>query len=333
MGVIVVALLINGLGPSQAPATTTTAASATRTTPTAAPQYVRIRVEARSHDSVWVRSSLTDLPEYSVSVSYIVHNDGNVPANSTRIVVGTDNSVTEDYVVSIPPNGYHNATVVYSYEYDTAHEVIVEASSGQSSDKASVPIDAKLPRLLIQPSTAPSSEMLSLSKLFVTPNDSEVGKALNEIWHSWPLSSHCPWGPGPKCPQWYILSAIQHWVSVNVEYSSQDNYAQLPRETLQLKSGDSQDSAILVVSLLRAAGWNEREAFVVLGSDGKTCYGWVRAYAEGAFPIPWQNLMPLKSGFTSCYYDISVCWRTYRYGNYVPVYYFNDVQIMFELPR
>ena len=78
---------------------------------------------------MWARSPLTDLPEYSVSASNIIYNDESAPANSARVLVRTDNSVTEDYTVSIPANGYHDAATVHSYEYDTVHEFVVEASS------------------------------------------------------------------------------------------------------------------------------------------------------------------------------------------------------------
>jgi transglutaminase-like putative cysteine protease len=98
------------------------------------------------------------------------------------------------------------------------------------------------------------------------------------------------------------------------------DYAQLPRETLQLKTGDAKDYAILAVSLLRAAGMNEEKAFVVLGTNGTTCYGWLRLNIGET----WYRVVPNPyGGFYSIYGHLrQVNWPLV----YTAVYYFNDTE-------
>jgi hypothetical protein len=135
--------------------------------------------------------------------------------------------------------------------------------------------------------------------------------------------------PRISYPDWIILNAMEDWVANNVRYASDSDihgvsdYAQLPRETLQLRTGDAKDYSILLVSLLRAAGINEDKAFVVLGTNGTTCYGWLRLNIGGT----WYRVVPEPyypyQGFYSIFGDLPQIDRPVQYE---AVYYFNDIE-------
>ena len=66
---------------------------------------------------------------------------------------------------------------------------------------------------------------------------------------------------------------IRDWVADNIEYMSDeeqrgvDDYWQTPEETLSLGTGDCEDFAILLCSLLRAYGIDAEQVYVTLGVD------------------------------------------------------------------
>jgi hypothetical protein len=66
---------------------------------------------------------------------------------------------------------------------------------------------------------------------------------------------------------------IRDWVADNIEYMSDeeqwgvDDYWQTSEETLSLGTGDCEDFAILLCSLLRAYGIDAEQVYVTLGVD------------------------------------------------------------------
>jgi predicted transglutaminase-like cysteine proteinase len=271
-------------------------------------------------------------------VTYIIRNEGTATANETRINIRADSAGYKDYSVSVVAGGYFGDSVRLRFVYDTTHQVVVEASCDQSSDRVSLTINASLPRTLLKPYGAPSAEMLALSKLFITPNDPDVRRTLYEamstyVYYHLGASYH----PSTSYPDWVIVNAIEDWVynGRNVRYASDSdvhgvaNYAQLPKETLQLKIGDSEDIAILFVSLLRAAGVDDDSVFVALGTNGATCYGWIRMAIEqsndGQYAFTWYRIAPRPTGLTYYYGDIpQIDWPE----QYAAVYYFNDANVV-----
>jgi hypothetical protein len=69
------------------------------------------------------------------------------------------------------------------------------------------------------------------------------------------------------------FDAIRDWVAANIEYKNDeeqwgvDEYWQTPDETLSLRTGDCEDFAILLCTLLRAYGIGEEQIYVALGLD------------------------------------------------------------------
>ncbi len=69
------------------------------------------------------------------------------------------------------------------------------------------------------------------------------------------------------------FDAIRDWVAANIEYKSDEEqwgveeYWQTPEETLSLRTGDCEDFAILLCTLLRAYGIAEEQIYVAVGID------------------------------------------------------------------
>ena len=69
------------------------------------------------------------------------------------------------------------------------------------------------------------------------------------------------------------FDAIRDWVADNIEYKNDeeqwgvDEYWQTPEETLSLRTGDCEDFAILLCTLLRAYGISAEQIYVAVGID------------------------------------------------------------------
>ena len=89
---------------------------------------------------------------------------------------------------------------------------------------------------------------------------------------------------------------LQDWVASHITYS-QDSYYhwQTPAETLQKRSGNCKDFAVLLCTLVRAAGVPSGDIYVAIGKD--------RSNASHAFIIEkwllgrWQVIEPQVGGF------------------------------------
>jgi transglutaminase-like putative cysteine protease len=114
-------------------------------------------------------------------------------------------------------------------------------------------------------------------------------------------------------------TTIRDWVSLNIRYDGSGGYWQLPRETLQRKTGVCKEYSTLLVSLLRAAGYSEDRVFVVLGWKGENVAGlhaWVRLRVD---VIGWRSIEPQAPSIVTFIGD------TLALSGYRAKYYFNDV--------
>lgn len=82
-------------------------------------------------------------------------------------------------------------------------------------------------------------------------------------------------GEPPYEPTKSGFDAIRNWVANNISYKLDEEqwgvieYWQTPEETLSLRTGDCEDYAILLCTLLRAYGIDEEQVYVTIGVDAE----------------------------------------------------------------
>lgn len=151
---------------------------------------------------------------------------------------------------------------------------------------------------------------------YVTPNADEVKVAVQAIFSA-----------GWKKP-YNDFDALREWVATSISYKSdQDNfgvgdYWQFPIETLERGSGDCEDIAILLCSLLRASGVPADQVYVVIGTPkGTVNYHayLLERYSKGIWSMIEPQLDPVTSAVSFTFLDWAL---TYDYSS--NLYCFND---------
>lgn len=90
---------------------------------------------------------------------------------------------------------------------------------------------------------------------------------------------------------------IRDWVAANIEYKTDDEqwgveeYWQTPDETLSLHTGDCEDFAILLCTLLRAYGIAEEHIYVAVGIDSGG-YGHAFLIEDWYLDGEWRAIEP-----------------------------------------
>jgi predicted transglutaminase-like cysteine proteinase len=110
-------------------------------------------------------------------------------------------------------------------------------------------------------SKSPTTE--SDYKSYITPDCQSVKEVLQDIL-----------GTPPYGLSLSGFDDIRDWVADNIDYQSDDerwsgDYWQTPKETLLYGTGDCEDFAILLCSLLRAYGIGAEQVYVAIGDDGE----------------------------------------------------------------
>jgi len=264
-----------------------------------------LRVSGFLKSSYWTRNSTTDLPDYAGVVDYSVSNIGNASASSVYITVRIGGQIYSQKSISVlEPYGEFTDSFTVSTIYDSSKSVSIDASCLDSQDSTSVFLDAKLPR-----STDWTSGS-SITKLYITPNENNVASTENNIIDN----------KFPLIPNWI---ALRDWVGNNIKYKydseahGQEDYWQLPKETLQLKTGDCEDFSILLCSLLRANGWSTNDVHVVIGEQNDNYHAWVKINLG---VLGWYNIEPQADGWNTIVGDFL------SLSGYDAICYFNDSQ-------
>lgn len=150
-------------------------------------------------------------------------------------------------------------------------------------------------------------------KQFITPDDSEVQDTVDDI-----LNGYWRWA-------YDDFEALREWVVNHVTYQydidahGQSEYWQLPSETLNLGTGDCEDFAILLCTLLRAYGVPADEVYVGLGhydEPGKTGHAFL---FEHWYEGQWRAIEPQQSAWWQILLlpDLDI-------SDYDEFYHFND---------
>ncbi|MFC1919866.1 transglutaminase family protein [Chloroflexota bacterium] len=151
-------------------------------------------------------------------------------------------------------------------------------------------------------------------KRYITPNDPEVQSAAQEILDT-PIRLD-------------TFDQLREWVAGHISYKSDSevhgvsDYWQLPAETLKLGTGDCEDIAILLCTLLRACGIPSDQVYVAAGctEDRSSCHAYlVECYYTGI----WQVIEPQAGAWISAF-----MWRfqdTFTDLTYKELCCFNDL--------
>lgn len=265
--------------------------------------YITISVDLYEKNSQWIRDYITDLPYCWSTITYSVSNYGTASASDVQYTVYVNGDIyLQNTISTLASQASFSDQFSVQMEYDDQCQISLVASCGDSNDTVSFVHEATLPR-------SPASA--NLKKLYITPDDQIVKNTADEIMQEKFL----------LYPGWM---AIKDWVATNIEYSYDSHihgtrdYWQLPQETIQSGYGDCEDFSILMVSLLRAAGWSIDEAYVVVGCETEGgCHAWVRLNVD---IIGWQNLEP-QYGTAGWLFLQDFFWL----GSFDDVYGFNDV--------
>jgi len=251
-------------------------------------------------DDFWERGT-TDLPVLSVEINYVVENVGNVSANIVVVEILLDSVYYSTKTIqNLLPSSEFTDSILFSVEYDQSNTVEIEARSGNVTGSWSYTVDAELPR---RPSW-------SMSKLFITPGEMYVQSTYNEIF-----SRGLPF----TLVHWI---AIRDWVGKNIKYVEDSDshgmveFWQLGRETLESRTGDCEDFAILLCSLLRADEWSVEDVYVVIGQNEAGDY---HAWVKIKIPlVGWYNIEPQLNGWNTLVGDFVAL------HGYTAIYNFND---------
>ncbi len=227
--------------------------------PTPIPQFVRLETSIDQMQGTWMRSASTGLPIFSTGVNYQVANTGNKDAYDVSISVEINGSPVHSETQNIGSGETKYLQHTFNLKVDESATVYVSAYCPEDQNDYSLSVSAQFPR-----SQGAFSGDTSFYKLYITPNDQKMQDKASEITTN------------PLEPNWM---EVRDWVSGNIVYKSDSSnhgsseYWQLPRETLDSRTGDCEDYAILTASLLRAAGWKSDEVYVLVGTaneDGQT---------------------------------------------------------------
>ncbi len=215
---------------------------------------------------------------------------------NVEITLDSEFLSTETIRNLLPDSEYVNS-VSFSLDYDQSKTVEIEAFSGNSTAYWNYTVDAELPR---QPSWG-------MMRLFVTPDERSVESAYKEIMG------------GIVFVHWI---AIRDWVGKSIDYMNDyeshdaNEFWQLGKETLESRTGDSEDFAILLCSLLRRDGWSAEDVYVVIGqNEAGDFHAWVKIKIP---MVGWYNIEPQQGGWYTLVGDYVAL------HGYSAIYNFND---------
>jgi predicted transglutaminase-like cysteine proteinase len=151
---------------------------------------------------------------------------------------------------------------------------------------------------------------------FITPDTIEIKSAIQTIFSS-------PWKK-----HYNDFDALREWVATRISYRRDydvykvADYWQFPVETLERGTGDCEDVAILLCSLLRASGVPADQVYVAIGcpSGTETYHAYLcERYSKGVWSMIEPQLDPITAAVSFTFLDWAL---TYDYSS--DLYCFND---------
>jgi predicted transglutaminase-like cysteine proteinase len=221
-------------------------------------------------------------PEGSYALEYSVSNLGDALAENVTLVAVVDGEQqTNRLIPSLKVSDSANYSLVVSAVSGELHIASLQASCEDSVDGYSFSFGADVPRAF--------GDYANLARLFVTPREHSLVALKDRVLKDAPL----------KVKDWI---ALRNWVGDHIRYVSDleihgvPEYWQFGKETVALGTGDCEDFAVLLCSLLRAAGYSPDDVYVVAGKNGNDYHAWVKI-SLGV--LGWYNLEPQQNGLAT----------------------------------
>jgi len=259
--------------------------------------------EVMDNAVLMVDGYVDEAAEHLYTIAYSVSNVGNATAQNVTLAAVVDGEQqAAEQILSLSAGDSANYSLVVSAGSDELHVVSLQASCEDSADAYSFSFGADVPRTF--------SDDPERVKLFVTPRELSVVALKNEVLKDAAL----------KLKDWI---ALRNWVGDNIQYRYDKDvygvreYWQFGKETISLKTGDCEDFAILLCSLLRAAGYSADDVYVVIGKNAEGYHAWVKINLD---TIGWYNLEPQENGWATLVGDFLTL------SDYHALYQFNDQQ-------
>lgn len=261
--------------------------------------------EATPQAVLWVNGYIDEAnsPEGFYAIAYSVTNIGNTTAQNVTLTTAVNGETRSSKLIpSLEVSDSANYSLTLSATPSTLYVGSVQASCEDSADSYTFSFGADVPRTF--------SDNPDQVKLFVTPREPTIISLKNELLKDAPL----------KVKDWI---ALRNWVGDNIQYKHDNEvygvpeYWQFGKETISLKTGDCEDFAILLCSLLRSSGYSPNDVYVVIGKNANGYHAWVKINLD---TVGWYNLEPQENGFATIVGDFLTL------SDYHALYEFNDQQ-------
>lgn len=250
----------------------------------------------------WSRNPITDLPRCHSNLDFKISSVSNFSDVYFTFVLGESSVTYEIPTLQKGLNTVSGFSILSEYEdfgvpYTLKTYLTVKTGNGFMYTHKAFPWTLYFPRYLNE----------EIASLYITPQNPTVRELTSNI-SGW--------------PKWL---ALLNWVASNIEYKDDSEvhgiseFWQLPTETIQLRTGDCEDYAILLCSLYRASGYDENSAYVVLGYTENEGHAWVRIYAQVGGIGTWINIEPQVGGILTVFYGMI------NLATYEEAFQFNDV--------
>ena len=302
-------------------------------TPGSSPKPTPILDLSLETSNYWMRGS-DDLPVCVYDIAYSVSNRGTAEAKDVSLTLNVGGSSRSLGSTSLKAGQAYTGSTKVQLK-DGIYDIEMEARSATSSASDRLRAFVIFPR---DPQGQPE-----IMKLYITPNNPDIRDLVKDIVESRPL--------------WLTPRlAVQQWITLKIEYRSdssvhgESEYWQLPTETFELRSGDCEDFAILLCTMLRITKvhdyklHDDREGlpadmvYVMIGEDSQgnrhayLAVSWFSGHMlwkSRGYRTDFRVIEPELSGFPiiSDLADLELALRFTELYAFNDVYYLNSEEL------